>query len=92
MTSLMNSKTNLATNMKPTDHKTRTEELTRLHKQELSNLMKNYQQEVNRRKKEYLNRMNEEDEEYLNSMTIEKKGNIRFVKSSNWQEVTKTMS
>ena len=75
-----------------TQHTARTEELTRLHKQELSNLMKNYQQEVARRKKEYLNRMNEEDEKYLDSMTIKKDGNIRFVKSSNWQEVAKTMS
>ena len=73
-------------------HADRTEEITRLHKQELSDLMKNYQREVARRKKEYLNRMNEEDENHLNSMTIKKDGSIRFVKSSDWQEVTKTIS
>lgn len=75
-----------------TEHTTRTEELTRFHKQELSNLMKNYQQEVARRKKEYVNEMNKEDEAYLDSMTVKKDGNIRFVKSSNIWEATKTMS
>ena len=78
--------------MKSTNHIEEIKRVTELQKKELAELMKNYQKEIARRKKECKQELNRLDEKYLDSITIEKKGNIRLVKFSNWQEAAKTIS
>lgn len=77
--------------MKLDEYNRMTEQVDSAGKKELGDLYKKYQEDIRRVKNETNESMIENDNQILDSISVEKKGNIRTIRVSNFELATKVM-
>lgn len=77
--------------MKLDEYNRMTEQVDSAGKKELGDLYKKYQEDIRRVKNETNESMIENDNQVLDSISVEKKGNIRTVRVSNFELAAKVM-